>query len=307
MSDFETMASGLKFPEGPVVMDDGSVIVCEIAAGRLTRIAPDGSAARIADTGGGPNGAAIGPDGRLYVCNNGGFTWFEQDGMLFTDGSPSSDYRGGAIQAVDPVSGAVETLYTHCRDERLNGPNDIVFDATGGFWFTDMGKVRARTLDRGGVYYAHPDGSHIIEAAFPLTTPNGIGLSPDGSVLYVSETGPARLWAFDLAGPGQIAPRPPPAPAGARFIAARADHAMFDSLAVEANGFVCVATLHQGGITVIDPAAGRIVETHATGDPMTTNIAFGGADRRTAFVTASISGRLLRRRWQRPGLALAKA
>ena len=62
------------FPEGPVFMPDGSVIVVEIAGQRLTRVAPDGTKTTIAEMGGGPNGAAMGPDGKIYVCNNGAST-----------------------------------------------------------------------------------------------------------------------------------------------------------------------------------------------------------------------------------------
>ena len=72
------------------------------------------------------------------------------------------------------------------RLEKLRGPNDLVFDAHGGFWFTDLGKVRTHDMDRGRVYYARADGSHIHEAAYPLFNPNGIGLSPDETELYVA-------------------------------------------------------------------------------------------------------------------------
>ena len=94
-------------------------------------------------------------------------------------------------------------LYDRCGANRLNGPNDIVFDAHGGFYFTDLGKTRARDRDHGVIYYALADGSKIVEVAYPCLTPNGIGLSPDGTVLYVAETEPARLWAFDITEPGR--------------------------------------------------------------------------------------------------------
>ena len=73
------IASGLAFPEGPIALADGSVILVEIAGGRLTRISPTGKKQVVAELGGGPNGAAIGPDGKCYVCNNGGFTWHKDD------------------------------------------------------------------------------------------------------------------------------------------------------------------------------------------------------------------------------------
>ena len=175
MAELREIASGLRFPEGPIAMPDGSVILVEIEAGRLTRIAPDGTKQTVAEPGGGPNGAAIGPDGKCYVCNNGGFNWHEADGIL-RPVSQADDYSGGQIEKIDLDTGAVEVLYSQCGDNRLNGPNDIVFDGDGGFWFTDLGKARARDMDRGAVYYARTDGSLIVEVAFPLVTPTSANI-----------------------------------------------------------------------------------------------------------------------------------
>src|ERR1700730_4072125 len=86
-------------------------------------------------------------------------------------------YRGGSIQRVDLASGKVETVYTACNGHPLRGPNDLVFDSTGGMWFTDFGKVEERRRDRGGIYYARPDGSSIKEMVYPIDGPNGIGLA----------------------------------------------------------------------------------------------------------------------------------
>src|SRR5438876_10774917 len=80
--ELRTLAEGLQFPEGPVALADGSVLLVEIAAGALTRIAPDGTRSVAANTGGGPNGAAVGPDGKGYVANNGGFEWHREDGHI---------------------------------------------------------------------------------------------------------------------------------------------------------------------------------------------------------------------------------
>ena len=175
----DLVTDGLRFPEGPVAMPDGSVIVVEIAAGRITRVAPDGTKTTVAEPGGGPNGLAIGPDGKLYVCNNGGFNYIEKDGMLAPDGQPD-DFSGGRIERIDIDSGEIEVLYKDgdhgCI---LRGPNDIVFDKDGGFWFTDHGKTRERERDVTGVFYAKADGSFMEEVIFPLENPNGIGLSPD--------------------------------------------------------------------------------------------------------------------------------
>ncbi len=299
-----TVATGLRFPEGPIAMPDGSVILVEIERGTLTRVKPDGSTEVIAETGGGPNGAAIGPDGRCYICNNGGFKWHYADDGGMRSIAQADDYKGGSIQAVDLKTGAVETLYTHCGEVQLRGPNDIVFDKQGGMYFTDLGKTRARDWDRTSIYYAKADGSHIQEVAYPLITPNGISLSPDEKTVYVAETWTGRLWAFALEAPGKIKPEPWPIPHGGRLVANTSGFRNFDSLAVEADGRICIATLFDPGITVMTPDGSSVEHVPMPGDPYCTNICFGGDGLKTAFITQSYYGRLVAVDWPRAGLPL---
>jgi len=284
-------------------MPDGSVLVVEIAAGRLTRVLPNGELKRVAQLGGGPNGAALGPDGHCYVCNNGGFSWRTDDGFSRPTGE-AADYKGGAIQRVNLVTGKADTLYTHCDGMPLHGPNDIVFDGHGGFWFTDFGKKLADRIMHGGVYYARTDGSFIRRAAFPFLTPNGIGLSPDGRTLYVSETETSRLWSYPVKGPGELQLQPFPSPNGGHLVHGLPGYQRFDSLAVEECGNICVATLVRGGISVFSPA-GELIEFHEAPEGYCTNICFGGTDMRTAYITLSGYGQLFEARWPRAGLRLA--
>jgi gluconolactonase len=296
------IAKGLGFPEGPVALPDGSVLVVEIATGRLTRVLPGGEQMLTAQVGGGPNGAAIGPDGHCYVCNNGGFSWRTDDGFTRPTGE-AADYTGGCIQRVELATGKIQTLYTHCDGVMLHGPNDIVFDAHGGFWFTDYGKKFVDRLMWGAVYYARTDGSLIRRAAFPFMTPNGVGLSPDGRTLYVSETETSRLWSYPVVGPGQLRLQPFPSPNGGSLVHGLPGYQRFDSLAVEECGNICVATLVHGGISVFSPG-GELIEFHEAPEGYCTNICFGGADMRTAYITLSGYGHLFEARWPRPGLRL---
>lgn len=295
----EIVAEGLEFPEGPIALPDGSVVLVEIKRQTLTRIDPSGRAEIIAEIAGGPNGAALGPDGKVYVCNNGGFEWRTILGQTISGNAPP-DYRGGSIQRVDLKTGAVETLYTEVDGHPLKGPNDLVFDRMGGFWFTDFGKTYERSRDHCGLYYAKPDGSTIVEAAYPLLSANGVGLSPDETTVYVADTMAGRLWAFDLTGPGAIAPSPIGLPG--RVVATLPGQQYLDSLAVEASGRICVATLLNGGITTFTPEGA--FEHAPLPDLFVTNICFGGPDMRDAWVTLSGTGRLARLRWPRPGLKL---
>jgi gluconolactonase len=297
------IADGLGFPEGPVAMADGSVLFVEIAAGRLKRWSPNGQVNVVAELGGGPNGAAIGPDKHCYICNNGGFNWRTDNGFQRPTGE-ATDYKGGSIQRVDLNTGNVETLYTHCDRVPLHGPNDIVFDAHGGFWFTDFGKKFADRLMHGAIYYARTDGSSIVRAAFPLLTPNGIGLSPDGRTLYVAETESSRVWSYPIIAPGKLELQPFPSPHGGKLLHGLPGYQRFDSLAVEENGNVCVATLVRGGISVFSPN-GDLLEFHEAPESYCTNICFGGLDMRAAYITLSGYGQLFEAPWPRRGLVLA--
>ena len=301
--EMREVTSGLRFPEGPIAMKDGSVVAVEIQSGTLARVAPDGTITEAAKTGGGPNGAAIGPDGKVYVCNNGGFEWAEFDGMAVPGAEPAN-YIGGRIQRVDLDTGVVEDVYTECDGFPLRGPNDIVFDTEGGFYFTDLGKSRPRDVDKGGMYYAKPDGSMIKTVVYPLDHPNGIGLSPDGSRVYVAETMTGRVWAWDIAEPGVVKPGTTPFAIGTLLYSFEG-YQLLDSLAVDGEGNVCVATLVTGAISVITPE-GKLkaqypVPVH---DVFVTNICFGGDDLRTAFITSSGRGKLYSMTWPCPGLRL---
>jgi gluconolactonase len=305
MDNARVLATGLRFPEGPVAMDDGSLIVTELIGKRLTRISPEGETSTVVELDGSPNGCAVGPDGALYVTNSGGFAHQELGPFLVPQGphheTQPDDYIGGRIQRVDPATGEVRDLYTECDGNTLKGPNDLVFDGDGGFWFTDHGKRRRRDEDRGGVYYAKADGSSITECHFPVDAPNGIGLSPDGSRLYVAETHTGRLWAYEVTGPGRIDGDT------RQLVAGLPGYQLFDSLAVEAGGNVCVATILNGGISVVSPG-GEVEHVAADGelfDPIVTNICFGGDDLTTAYITLSATGRVAVCDWPRPGLRLA--
>jgi gluconolactonase len=291
------LASGLKFPEGPVALPDGSVILVEMRRQTLSRVMPNGEVEVIAELGGGPNGAAMGPDGLIYVTNNGGPEWITDGQGNTLPMSPPAGSRGGSIQVVEPRTGRAWTLYDRCDTRPIGSPNDLVFDDHGGFWFTDFGTYRPGSTEHGGVYYARADGSRIERATFPLEHPNGIGLSPDGKRLYVAETPTGRCVAHDLEAPGVLA-----AGDGGDVLAVLGGQ-FLDSLAVDSAGHVCVATLVTGAVSDIWPDGGR-VDQYLLPDPIVTNLCFGGPELSTAFATLSMHGRLVAFDWPRPGLPL---
>lgn len=298
------LATDLAFPEGPVVMPDGSVVLVEIRAQQLTRIYPDGRKEVVAKIPGGPNGAALGPDGKMYITNNGGFSWVPSRGTLMPHAPEPHEYIGGSIQRVDLTSGKIETLFTKCGEHNLKGPNDLVFDKQGGLWFSELGKRRARDMDVGGAYYIKPGMTEITEQVIGVLPANGIGLSPDEKTMYIAETPTGRLWAYNVGAPGEVvAADTIYRGERGRPICGLGGYQMFDSLAVEASGNVCVATLVSGCISVIAPD-GKLVEQVETGDRVTTNIAFGGPELKTAYITLSGKGELIAMDWPRGGLPL---
>jgi gluconolactonase len=228
LTDVRVEAEGLLFPEGPVALNNGTVLVTEIGRGTITAVHPDGAVVVIADCGGGPNGAAIGPDENLYVCNNGG-PW-----------APGT-WRGGWLDRIYLLTGAVARIYEACAGHRLSGPNDIVFDTAGNFWFTDIGKTKGRQRDLGSVYYATPDGGHLEEVIHPADSPNGIGLAADGRTLYYAETSTACLRRRTITSPGTLATSSERDPS--TLVCGLPGYHGFDSLALDVNGDVGIGTL----------------------------------------------------------------
>ena len=303
--DTEIITDELNFPEGPIYLNDGSMLLVEIARGTLTKVFMNGKKEILCELGGGPNGAAIGPDGYCYICNNGGFEWeVSKDKKFMRPVLQSKTYKNGRIEKVNLKTGKFQTLYDSCNNIPLNGPNDIVFDKKGNFWFTDLGKVRDRTMDRGAIYWAKADGSSIKEVIHPFMTPNGIGLSPDEKTLYIAETEGGKLYSYQIIGDGEVKKLEFPLSVnGGLLMNLEGGIKRFDSLAVEKNGYVCVGTLVDGGISVISPSSG-LLEFWSLDDPYITNICFGGNDFKTAFITASYQGMLLKANWHREGLKL---
>ena len=187
----------------------------------------------------------------------------------------------------------------------MRGPNDLVFDRHGGLWFSDLGKRRAREMDVGGMYYLKPGMKEIVEVVHRRAAgQRHWSVAGREHCLYRRDADGAAVGVRDCPNPARLKPRDV-IYRGERGkpIAGLGGYQMFDSLAVEAYGNVCVATLVSGCISVIAPD-GTLVEQVPTGDRVTTNIAFGGPDLKTAYITLSGKGELIAMDWARPGLAL---
>lgn len=288
LEDATVIARDLQFPEGPVAMSDGSVILGEIKGGLITRIDADGSKEQLADCGGGPSGLALGPDGAMYICNS---------------GSPGEAYAGGRIDRLDLSTGTVEPVYEAFEGTRLSAPNDIVFDQHGGFYFTDYGLVTPTSHERGALYYATIDGSSIVKlrdthfGPVGIGAPNGIGITPDGLNLLFVETFTARLFSSRIVAPGFLDDEQT---VDDSFMYAGNGVEWFDGLDVDVKGNVCVATLRSGCISAVAPdgSSARLVGLpERVWETLPTNLCFGGPDRNTVFITLSRSGTLMKATW----------
>jgi gluconolactonase len=318
-SDFRVVADGLGYPEGPVYQSDGGVLLVEIYNGNLTRVNPDGTKQVVAKLGGGPNGAAVGKDGAIYVCNDGGLDWMQIPATpktlpLLVPGLQPANYVTGSIQRV--TGSTFTTLYSQCNGTRLCSPDDLVFDDDGNFWFTDWGKQRPADRDITSVYYAWADGSQIVAKIPGRSAPNGIALSPDDKRLYVAETYARWILYWELSAPGVILRNPNTFDGSYLLTAAIPFQGTLDSMAVDEKGNVYVATMLPhgqdpavpGGITVISPE-GKILDfielmVEGKPEPLPSNLCFGGPDRRTAFITLAGTGRLVACEMKIPGKPL---
>lgn len=277
---------GLQAPEGPSFDSAGNLYVVEMqGGGRVSRIDPEGNRSLYADTGGSPTGSAFGFDGNLYVCNNGGTTYSPGTSYSPEGVGLSSGLSTGWVERLAP-DGSIEVIYRHCEGKPLLFPNDIVFDETGNFYFTDSGTFYFtdnrvgtwpdRPLD-GKVYWASPDGKMIRLVAEGLNLPNGIGITPDGTMLIVGESVTRKLWAIDILSPGRLGQR--------REFAELPEPYVPDGFCFDAEGYLICAAPFGGGLLVYD-CRGTLVERAELGRPTVSNVAFGGPDFSTLYATA---------------------
>ena len=306
---YKIFATGLQAPESPKPQHDGSVVLVEMARGTLSRVNPAGRISVIAELGGNPSGVAIGPDGAAYVCNSGS-PIFRPAGNLMVP-APFKPSEGGSIQRVNLSTGAFTTLYEAVDGAPLQGPDDLVFDRRGGFWFTASSTQHPNSNDRGAAYWATTDAKTIRRVAW-VTGANGIALSPDGGTLYVVQSGVSRVLAFSVAGPGQLVTGSDGEASGKVLWDAGGKFGL-DSMAVDSAGNAVVGAIQHGdivslpreGALVVIAPDGTLVDMIALPDRFVTNVGFGGPGLRTAYASLTTTGQLAAIDWPRPGLALA--
>lgn len=278
------LANDLGFAEGPLLLPDNSVLVGDLANGRINRVMPDGQVRKIVEGPFIPAGLQFGPDGLLYIANMGG---------LKAGDPPAS------LMRLNVLTGERTVLVDSFRNKVMRSPDDLAIDETGGFYFTIYGE--ADTAMRAGVYYW--DGKEIRQAANATVPTNGIGISPSGEWLYWTEYTSGRLFRRRIIAPGKLE-APAVAYGDCLFIHPK-PLTFFDSLRVDAEGCVSVA-VHDGtktgksGIMSFNPL-GNPINFTPFDDNFTTNIVMSWTGPKVAYVTLSTAKQLVQVPWPRYG------
>lgn len=257
--------------EGPAFARDGTLWCVDIPYGRIFCVSPDGSFATAVEYAGEPNGLAIHRDGRIFIA----------------------DYANG-IMVLDPASGAVTPFVTRVRLERLKAVNDLVFARNGDLYFTDQGMTGLHD-PTGRVFRVRADG-RIDCLLDNIPSPNGIALDPTETMLYVAVTRANAVWRVPLLADGGVAKV-------GNFIQLSGGSGP-DGLAVDSEGNIAVAHIGLGVVWLFSARGEPMARIQSTFGYHTTNMAYGGPDRRTLFITESESGTLLQADMPVPGLTL---
>jgi len=260
----ERLATGFGFTEGPLWHPDGFYYFVDIRRSVLYRLTPGKTPEPVRVETGEGNGTTFDLQGRLVMCEGG--------------------HRRVTRTAPD---GRVDVLVDRYEGKRLNRPNDVVCKSDGSLWFTDPGlrvPLAQRELAYAGVYRIDPEGNTTLFA--DCEYPNGLAFSPDERVLYVANTRWAQyIHAFDLDGSGNLLRR--------RIFADMSSDetdGVPDGMKVDVEGRVyCTGP---GGTWVFAPDGSRLGIIRTPEVPA--NVAFGGPDLRTLFLTARTSVYTLR-------------
>jgi gluconolactonase len=248
------------FLEGPVFDAEGNLYVTDIPFGRVFRIDPRGEWSLVAEWDGEPNGMKFLAPGELLI----------------------TDYKNGLMQ-LEVASGRVRPFLERRNSERFKGVNDLVFDRAGNLYFTDQGQTGLHD-PTGRVYRLGRDG-RLDLLLDNVPSPNGIVLSNDERFLFVAVTRGNCVWRMPLLPDGSVSKVK-------QFFTSHGPSGP-DGLAMDEQGRLLVANPGLGYVWVLDALAEPVLVLRGPRGASITNMAFGGPQRKTLFVTDSTHGNVL--------------
>lgn len=257
------------FLEGPSFDRAGNLYCVDIAHGRIFRTSPDGTVSVVTEYDGEPNGLKIHKDGRIFVA----------------------DYRNG-IMTLDPATGAVTPVLERARLERFRGCNDLVFASNGDIYFTDQGQSGMHN-PTGCVYRLRTNGQ-VDKLLDNVPSPNGLVLNAPENVLYLAVTRANCVWRIRLLPDGNAAK------VGV-FVQLSGGLAGPDGLALNEEDGLAIAHAGYGTVWICNRLGDPVIAVRSPEGIYTTNVAYGGADRRDLYITESYSATILRARVDVPG------
>lgn len=252
------------FLEGPSFDRNGDLYVTDIPYGRIFKVSPEAQWSLVAEYDGWPNGLKIHRDGRIFI----------------------TDYKHG-IMLLEPRSGRVTPFLTHRKSESFRGVNDLYFDQGGRMYFTDQGQTGMHD-PTGRVYRYDLDADRLDLLLSNGPSPNGLVMNPEQDVLYVAMTRGNAVWRVPIHPDGGTSKV-------SIFTPLAGGHSGADGLAVDAAGRLFVCDAGNACVWVFDRDAVPLYRIKgASAGRSTTNLAFGGADQRSLFITESATGTILR-------------
>ncbi len=277
------VAAGVCFLEGPAVDRQGNVYFSDIQGNRILKMDTAGAVTTFRADSGRTNGNTFDAQGRLISCEG-------------AENGPGGRRR---VVRTDLATGNIEVLTERYEGKRYNSPNDVVVDPSGCVWFTDPLYAPDRSIMEHpdeAVYRIDPDGKVTRVITQPsIGRPNGLAVTPDGKTLYVvdsnyiSPTGNRKIWAFDVAADGAVSKQ--------RQVYDFGRGRGGDGLRLDARdnlwvaaGILAPRTANESGdvpagVYVISPR-GELLGRLPVPEDVITNLAFGGPDKKTLFVTA---------------------
>lgn len=251
----EKLAGGFAFTEGPAADAQGNVLFTDQPNDSILKWSVDGKLSTFMQPCGRSNGLCFDRQGNLWAC---------------------ADAKN-ELWRIDPA-GKVEVVVKDYEGKLLNGPNDLWIRPDGGIYFTDpfykrnYWKRGPKAQDRECVYFLAPDHKKLTRVAEDLTTPNGIIGTADGKTLYVADIRAKKTYVYRIQPDGSLTDK--------RLFCAMGS----DGMTIDAQGNVY---LTGKGVFVFDKSGKQIEHIDVKTEPWTANVCFGGADRRTLFITAS--------------------